>query len=475
MRAPWPRRTIGCLALVAGLALGAFAESPAAEGAGTPLDIAKAEELAGTKADEVVARNASAQAALKAADAARAQLQPRLGGSLTGAYLVNPPSGLSIPAGYLGRIPTGPTTYIPLPETEVSVLPATSDKYFKGNLTFSQPIYAWGKIRASIDLALFEAKVADAEAKGAARDAARQANRAYFSALLSERSADILTELCALAERIVADRRSALDNGLGTKGEVLSAAADLADLRSRLVEARESAKSSLEALAFYTGFDADRIELVSDFRDALPPIAEDSLKASTLLSSTAFAEAGARLSEADRKLDLERGSSLFEPDLSLFASLDLVSPNSGGSISSAWTSNLSLGLTASVDLFDGGASAARKKEAADRVDSAKAALLAAGKGARLEARRAVEAANKAQASLEAARARSDWAAEALNTARASAAEQLISRSELDGAEIREASERLSVLGARYALEESIADIERLSPAAAPAAAPGAAK
>jgi outer membrane protein TolC len=442
--------------------LAVFALEATAQEKSLPLDIATAEGLASSRADEVAARNAAAQAALRAADAAKAKLLPQISGSATGAYLANPPAGLTLGAGKLGKIPTSATTAILLPETDTVVLPATSNTYFKGNLTFSQPIFVWGKIRASIDLALLEAKVAEVDARGAERDSAREANRVYYSALLSERGASILAELCGLAQQIIADRQSALDEGLSTKEQLLSSKADLADLNSRLVEAQESAKSSLEALAFYTGLDADRIELRSDFRDALPPIAEDSLKEAAALSSTAFAEAGARLKEAERKLDLEKGSSLFLPDLSFFASFDTLSPDSGGSMSDSWSWDLSLGLLAKVDFFDGGAARARKKEAAAQVDSAKAALQAAGKGARLEARRAVDAARKAEASLAAARARGDWAAESLRAARASAADQMISRPELNGAQIREASARLTVLEARYALEEAIADLDRLN-------------
>jgi outer membrane protein len=439
--------------------LGIFVLDAAAQAMDVPLDIATAQELAHSKSDEVAARNAAAQAALKAADAAKAKLLPQISGSATGAYLVNPPGGLTLAAGKLATSP------ILLPQTDTVVLPATSNYYFKGNLTFSQPIFAWGKIRASIDLALLEARVAEADARGAARDSVREANRVYYSALLSERSAAILAELCGLAQQIVDDRHSSLDEGLSTKEQLLSSEADLAELNSRLVEARESAKSAREALAFYTGLDADRIELRSDFRDALPPIAEDSLKEAAALSSTAFAEAGARLREAERKLDLEKGSSLFLPDLSFFAGFDTLSPNSGGSMSGSWSWDLSLGLAAKVDLFDGGAAMARKKEAAAEIDSAKAALQAAGKGARLEARRAVDAARRAEASLAAARSRGDWAAEALRAARASAADLMISRSELNGAMIREASARLTALGARYALEQAIADLDRLGPEA----------
>jgi hypothetical protein len=39
---------------------------------------------------------------------------------------------------------------------------------------------------------------------------------------------------------------------------------------------------------------------------------------------------------------------------------------------------------------------------------------------------------------------------------------MISRPELNGAQIREASARLTVLEARYALEQAIADLDRLN-------------
>jgi outer membrane protein TolC len=365
-----------------------------------------------------------------------------------------------------------------LPAEDWAVTPDAKATYFKGNLSFSQPLFAWGKIKAAIDLASSEAEVASVDARGASLDAARLANRAYYSALLSQRSAAVLEELRGLVAQIVEDRSRALDEGLSTKEGLLSAKADLADIGARLVEAQEGGRSALESLAFLTGLDSASIELVSDFREALPSQAEEELKAGAPSSSTAFGEARARLSEARRKLDLEGGSGTFKPDLSLFASLDAAGqdiPFSGSSWKDTWDWDLSIGLAAKVDLFDGGAAAARRREAAANIDAADAALRAALGSARLEARRAVEAARRAEASLAAARARSDWAVEALEIARASAAEQMISRSELNASEIREAGERLSVLGARYALEEAIADLERLSPKAAPTSAQGAAK
>jgi outer membrane protein TolC len=452
-----PKRSIISLALTAVLGLGAFAEG-SSDGA---LDIARAQELASSKADEVAARKAVAAAALGSLDAARSQLLPRISGSLSSAYLVNPPAGVTVKKGSLA------TTPIMLPGEDWAVTPDAKSTYFKGNVTFAQPLYAWGKIRAAIDLASLESELASVDARGAGLDAARQANRAYFSALLSRRSAAVLNELRGLAARIVEDRSRVLDEGLSTKESLLSAKADLADLDAKLVEAEEGERSSLEYLAFLTGLDASSITLSSDFRDVLPPIAEEGLKSGAASSSTAFGEARVRLSEARRKLDLEGGSGAFKPDLSVFASLDASGqdiPFSRSSWMDTWSWNLSLGLAAKVDFFDGGAAAARKRAAAAQIEAAEAGLAATLGGLRLEARKAVDAARRSEAALSSARARGDWAAEALKSARALAADEMISRSELSGAEIREASARLTVLGARYALEESLADLDRLGAA-----------
>ena len=212
---------LAALAGVPAYAEGPAAEGPAADSAIPPLDIALAEDLARSRADEVAARRAAAAAALGAVDAARSQLSTKLSGSLSSAYLVNPPAGVTVKKGSLASSP------IMLPAEDWAVTPDAKHSYFKGNLSFSQPLFAWGKIRAAIDLASSEAEVASVDAKGSALDAARQAGRAYYSALLSEKSAAILKELRDLAAQIVVDRGRVLDEGLSTKEGLLSAQADL--------------------------------------------------------------------------------------------------------------------------------------------------------------------------------------------------------------------------------------------------------
>jgi outer membrane protein TolC len=472
--------------------LAALAYSARAQGqAPSPLDIEKAELLAARNADEVLAKAAAAQAALRGVDAARANFFPKLSGSVSGAYMPVTPSGVTVDAGSLGTLPlwvpanqsgvnvvNGHYVYTPSasdPLTEYPVtMPAkdwtvggyTKNSYFKGNLTFTQPLVAWGKIKAAVDLAAFEADIAEIGSAGASLDAERQANRAYFSALLSKDSIPVLQELQGLAAAILEDRKSALAEGFVTQAEVLSSTADLAALDTRLVQATEGEQSALESLGLLTGLDAGALRLTSRYREALPALSEAELKDEAARASTDAGIARARLTEAKSKLDLERGSSILLPDLSLFANVDASGQDIPFSSSSWWSNNwsmdVSIGIAANVDFFDGGASAARKKEAAADLEAARIGEAASEKAARLAVRRAIDAARGAEASLREKQAKAAWAAEALRAERAKAADQASSRAELDAMAITEASARLDLLYARYSLEESIADLERLA-------------
>jgi outer membrane protein TolC len=446
--------------LAAILALSALPIAAQIQQQGPEFSVERAMALAASGSASVTARNAAAGAAAKAADAAKARLLPSLSGSLSGAYLpFNKQVGITVPAGELATKP------LELPASNITIMPNASNEYFKGNITFAQPIFAWGKIRDNIEMALEEARKSRLDAQGATLDAARQANATYFSAVLAHRSQAILTELLGYADQIVADRSAALGEGLTTKAELLSAKADRADLASKLVEAQEAEASAREALALLAGDEAESATLSSDFRDALPPIAEEKLKDATATSSTPFALASSSLAQAERTLALAKDSTILKPDLSFFASLDTAGtsiPYAMDSWTDDWSLSLSLGLDMKVDFFDGGASAAGVEEAKAGVNAARAALLAAGKAARLEARRAVDAGRRAQAALEAAQARLDYASEALRAAESSAAEQVASRSELLGAKMRDASAALELLDAHYTLEEAIADLDRIS-------------
>ena len=471
----WTARTGFALILVA-----AAISAKAQAGGAIPLEIGHAQELAAKGSDEVRARDAAAEAAMRAVDAARANFFPKLSASVSGMYLVNPPKGVTVDAGSLGNLPlwvpatatpsqpySGPFIQYPisLPSENWAVVKDAKSTYFKGALTFTQPLVTWGKIRAAVDLASLEAKVAAIGSRGASLDAQRSVNRAYFSALLSREGAGILGELRAMAASILEDRKSAMDEGFATMEGVLSSTADLAALDTRIVQAREGEASAMEALGLLTGLDSGAILLVSPFRTSLPPLSEPDLRDQSLASSTDVDLSRARLSQARRKLDLERGSSLFLPDVALFASLDVAGQDIPYAVSAwtdTWNWDISIGINVKADFFDGGASQARRREASSSLEAARIAAGATEKAARLQARRAVDAARGAEAALREKEARAAWAAESLRVASAKAADQAIPRAELNASAIGEATARLDLLYALYALEQAIADLERLA-------------
>ncbi|MEI6877125.1 MAG: TolC family protein, partial [Spirochaetota bacterium] len=264
------------------------------------LDLAQAVRLAKSSSMTVRANSAALEAAQRAVWTATSAFFPKISASATGAWLGNPPK-----AGSLGELPL----WFPLPQgsslgtystvgtntlytgplaSKIVSLPSedTQNTYFKGSLTLTQPLLAWGKIGAGVSLASLEAELAQVRQTGSEYDAARAAKRSYNAALLSRESAALMEELVALATTIVLDRRKELEAGDSTRADVLSSESDLAGLRSRLVQAREGERSALEALAFYTGLDPAALRLVSDLPDRLPAFDEEAIKRSAPATST---------------------------------------------------------------------------------------------------------------------------------------------------------------------------------------------
>ena len=313
----------------------------------------------------------------------------------------------------------------------------TRNTYFKGNLTFTQPLYAWGKIKAWLSIS---PRSRPRSRTSAAREpswtpcARRTAPTIRPSSRARARPSSRSSGISRPRSWRTGNRRCG--EGFATQEDVLSSTADLAALDTKLVQAREGEASALAALGLLTGLDPDSIVLVSPFREALPQFSEPSLKDEALASSTDVGVARARLSQARRKLDLERGSSMLLPNLSLFAEPRRLGPGHPLLeqllvVKDNWSWDVSVGVAANVDLFDGGAAAARKREAAANLEAARIGEGGAEKAASLEARRAVEAAREAEAALREKEARAAWAAEALRNERAKAAGQASSRAQVE--------------------------------------------
>ena len=446
-------------ALLLSLALLFPSPAKAQAASATSLSLEDAVRRAGTASSSVRAAEALAEAAQKKVGVALAAHFPTISASLSGAWLANPPGGVTVKAGTLATSP------ILLPSTDLAIVPDAKDSYFKGNLTLSQPIFAWGKIDAGLQLAKLEDKIAALGLQGSRLDAEREAKRSYDAALLSRDSAGVLGELRDLAADNARDAERALAAGTSTKAAVLLAESQLADLESRIVEAREGERSALEGLAVLTGVDADTLSLSSGFRDEVPTLDEKKILSAALAVSSEGGKAKTRLSEAARRLDLERGSSILLPDLALFASLDgsgqTIPFSDSNWMDSTWSWDLTLGIQTQLKVIDGGASFARIAAARAELSAAKVGVEGSEDSIRMRVRDAVSGARRAAASLSAKKARADWAAETLRAAKVSLDAGMTGRPDYNAAAMAEAGARLDLLYARYALSEALADLERL--------------
>ncbi|HUX41338.1 MAG TPA: TolC family protein [Rectinemataceae bacterium] len=463
-------------------------QQPSLVGVSTSISLNEAVRRAGTASVSVRAAASLVEAAQKRIWVAASTFFPKISASVSGAWLANPPAGVTVDKGALGTS----TQYVPvplslggtydsngwytggtlmpysvsLPSSPITIVPDAKDTYFKGNLTLSQPILAWGKINAGLELARLEEQIAALGLSGSRLEAEREAKRSYDAALLARDSQPIIKELRALASANADDARDAFAAGTTTKASVLQAQAQVADLDSRLVDAGEGEKSALAGLAIIAGLGEEAFSLSSELADSAPSLDETKILEAAIASSSDRGQAKARLTEAARKLDLERGSAILLPNLAAFASLDAsgqtIPFSSSGWADSTWSWDLSLGVQAQLEAFDGGASFA--KIAAAKADLAAARIGVEGSedSLRMAVRDAVSMARRAAAALASKEARAEWAAEALRSAKAALDAGMSSRPEYNAAAMAEAAARLDLVSARYTLSEALADLERLA-------------
>ncbi len=438
--------------------------APPAIAAPNALSLDEALSLARTSSEAVRMKSL---AVLKTSDRlaeAKARAFPSLTLDASGSYLANPPAGITLTAGELGRIMTPIGTLI-LPPSDVVVVQDAEHTYFKANATLSQPLLTWGKIPNAIALAEREVALSGAELARQERDVEKQVHAAYFGALLAGTSLPLLSEMKGIGEAVLRDRRGAFEAGASTRQEVLEAEAGLASLSAKLIEAEEGRATALETLSLLTGAALDGTTLSTSFRASLPGLDEPSLKAAAVKSYPELQSARERAAQARTKLSLEKGGAMLLPDLSLAVSLGVKGqkiPFSSSDWSDTWDWDLIVSLGARANLFDAGASWARIREAGRDVEGAALGIAGLEKAIGARVRAAVQQAREKSAAVEEAKAKAALAEEQAKNARVSFENELATREEMNRAALGFLSARLAVAAARHALEAALEDIEYLT-------------
>ena len=436
----------------------------AAEAQERALSIDEALALARTNSEAVRMKSLDMQKSSDRLVAARARAFPSLSLDASGSYLANPPAGITLATGELGRISTPLGTLI-LPPSDVVVVEDAEHTYFKANATLSQPLLTWGKIPNAIAIAEREVAVSGAGLARQQRDVEKQAHAAYFGAQLAETSLLLLREMNQIGEAVLRDRRSAFEAGASTRQDVLEAEAGLASLSAKLIEAEEARATARESLSLLTGAALDGTTLSTSFRTSLPGFDEQALKATAVKSSPELQSARARADQARTRLSLEKGSAMLLPDLSLAVTLGVTGqkvPFASSDWSDAWDWDLAVSIGTRVNLFDAGASRAKIREAGRDIEGAALGIAGLEKAIGARVRAAVQQARQKGAAIEEARAKAALAEEQAKNARVSFENELATREEMNGAALGFRAARLAVAAAQHDLEAALEDIEYLT-------------
>ena len=444
----------------------------------TVLTLADAYTLARKSSEAVHVKELAAQKSRLALEEAGSRAWPHVDLQASASYLVNPPQGYTVGAGTLGAIsPTIPAGALggnpPIPLGSFAIPPqdftigAQQHNYFTATASLSQPIFTWGKIRNAVELAALEVDAAGTDLLAQQRDIDRDVHRAYFGALLARDSETALKRIRDTAAEIAADRQKAFDQGTINRETVLEAQANLASIEARLSEAGQSKATALESLGLLTGRQPKAEDLTTGFRAQFPPLDEQSLREKARASSTALAASRTRMSQARKKLSVEEGGSLFRPDISLGLRLDLSGQEdipfaAWNWNNSTWDWDLVVSIGMKMNVFDGLASLKRIRQADKDLEMAGMGLSLDEKRVRLDVRKAVDAAVKADGDVKEKQARADYAEERLRNARASLENGMASRDDVHGADILAGTAELDLLFARYIREEALADIARIT-------------
>lgn len=443
------------------------------------LTLAQAYDLARKGSEAIRLKELALQKSRLGVNQATSSALPHVDMQASASYLANPPQGYTVTAGELGSfspaIPAGSPLHntSPIPLGSVTIPPTDIDigaqlhNYFSVAATLSQPLFTWGKIKNAIDAAALQADAAGTDLVTQQRDIDREVHRAYYSALLAEESEKILQRIRDTAAQIVADRQKSFDQGTINKEAVLEAQSNQASIEARLAEATQSSLTARESLGILTGLDPAGITLSTSWSPSLPGLDEQALLETALKESTDMAAGRTRVSLSQKKLAIEKGGSMLLPDASLGVSLNVTGqediPYADWSWNNnTWTWDLVISLGVKMSAFDGLSSHAAIGQAEKDAEMAATGLSQTEKLVRLNVRKAIDAAIKADADIKENQAKADYAEERLKNARVSFDNGIVSHADLYGADIMEGSAQLDLLLTLYTRDEALADIAQIT-------------
>ena len=253
---------------------------------------------------------------------------------------------------------------IPLPGGGTRVLfPDIPDNYrARGELAV--PIYAFGRVEATLNAARAEVGAAAADRETARADVRLAVARAYWTLVMTRETVRVLEQSLARTDAWVADVKARVDAGLLPPNDVLSAQAQRARQSVRLIQARHDASMAELDLGRLTGLaPGTPITTATPAATALPGVADLVAVGEAELVRRALEHRPERIALDARRDALRFAASLARagtrPYLVGVAAVEPARPNPRFvPPTDRWRTAWNLGVTFTWPLFDSGRSRA---------------------------------------------------------------------------------------------------------------------
>ena len=427
------------------------------------LSVDEAISLALERSESVRIKLSDEKRATYAISEAKSKLFPTFDVNASASYMTDPQEGITIRRGSLGYSPAfGSETPVSFPDRDYVIVEDSERTFFNISGTITQPIFTWFKIKNAIDLATIERNVARYNTLATKNELVQEIRTVYFGALVALESTRILEQALSTAAEIVEDQQRSYEEGLINLQVLLQAKSRQVVLESQVVQSLESYASALEALAMLTGIETPQLALTTDFRTQLPELDEDSLKTSAIQRSIDVRIARARLKQAQKYIEIERGGSILLPDISLVVTVDISGqrvPVIGANWIENWDTNIILTLGTKVRLFDSFQSHWKIRQAEEQERMALLGLAQMEQGLNLLVRKTIEKTRLAFSHVQKFKVILTEMQEQYKNARVSFENELITRSEERGARILLLSTELEYLFSLFNFEIALTELE----------------
>ena len=262
-----------------------------------------------------------------------------------------------------------PPTTVVIGGTPVTIPPPSANLY-DVRLVFQYPLYTGGRVEAQVALAEANLKGAEAALQRQIQQGVFEVRQAYFRLLLGQAGLEVVDRGIQQATENLRVARARVAAGASPRFDEIQADVALANARQQQVRARNAVQLAAQGLNALLAFPLDTLLVLRDgFITDPVQTSLDRLMAAAQTSRPELGELQARQAAAQAAIQLAESGA--KPTVGVTANAGY--SNSGGLFGTgASASNWSMTLAATLNLFDGGITRERVREAQLRLEQLKA-------------------------------------------------------------------------------------------------------